>query len=91
MRVFRDLTGGLKAITVSEVVLAFMRVGYPRIQKLLRQLEACADADAFIPALLDFEYHLVRTVMDKAHKSSETLVVVMQDAFLVMANVSRRL
>lgn len=90
-RVLKDLTGTLKAIHISDVIIAFMRIGYPRIQKLLQMFDAniSVSVDDFVLALLDFEYHLVKTMMDKTHKSNEILVCVMADTFLLMSNISK--
>jgi hypothetical protein len=89
-RVLKDVTGTLKAIHISDVVVAFMRVGYPRIKILLQSLDSSniASTDDLIVALLDFEYHLVKTMIDKTHKSNEILVSIMGDVFLIMTNIS---
>lgn len=66
---------------------------YPKIKALLAKLSDLnlSNNEDFISAITSFEYHLIRTIMDKTHKVTETAVSILGDAFTIMTNISKEL
>lgn len=53
----------------------------------LDQVDLGASED-FMLAISNFQYHLVKTLLDKTHKLTESTIVIISDTFVIMSNIS---
>ena len=90
--IFQDIIGLVKAISNSDVLLAFMRVGYPRICELLKRIdqEQLIGKDSFLQAVTSFHYYLTLNILDKSHSSQEMTIQILRNTLLLLGNLSAR-
>lgn len=90
---FQDIIGLVKAISTSEVLLAFMRVGYPRICELLKKIDqdGLIAKDSFLQAVTSFHYYLTLNIMDKSYSNQEITIQILRNTLLLLGNLSNRM
>lgn len=92
------MTGVLRAITMPEILLAFIRIryslltSYPRIKALLQQLDAqnLLLQEDYITAILGFYHEVAKALMDKTHKSTAVITEIVVDILAIMVPISTR-
>jgi hypothetical protein len=71
MRVFFDLMGVYKGISLQKIIMAFTRISYPKVQELLQRYAAQGLSDpAFVCSLLDF-YNVIIDNTSQRYSSSQ--------------------
>lgn len=88
----KDVVGVMTGINFSEVMLGFLRISYPKVQKLIQTFDSLGDImshQEFLLGFMEYQYRLCKLISEKVYKHTEVTLTAMISLFQMTNLIGR--